>query len=143
MHRTYLTKYRDKNGEEMTSISNDGRTLSMVVRGVEFRGSDFDSLKLAGTLCMAHTHTIRRCHEELRITFDPLGRELHFEYWSHLLSSLDRGRDLAASRRASQHLNGFCEARSLVQNNPWGSVRSNRRLQIVQPQIRPRDENDP
>lgn len=83
MHRTYLTKYRDKNGEEMTSISNDGRTLSMVVRGVEFRGRDFDSLEAAGTLCMAHTHTIRRCHEELRITFDPVGREFHFEYWSH------------------------------------------------------------
>ena len=48
MHRTYLTKYRDENGEEMTSISNDGRTLSMVVRGVEFRGSDFDSLEAAG-----------------------------------------------------------------------------------------------
>jgi len=35
------------------------------------------------TLCMAHTHTIRRCHEELRITFDSVGREFHFEYWSH------------------------------------------------------------
>ena len=32
------------------------------------------------TLCMSHTHTIRRCHEELRITFDPIGREFHFEY---------------------------------------------------------------
>jgi hypothetical protein len=35
------------------------------------------------TLCMAHTHTIRRCQEELRIAFDPIGHEFHFEYWSH------------------------------------------------------------
>jgi len=45
MHSTYPTKYRDKHGEEATSISNDGITLSMVVRGIEFRGSDFDSLE--------------------------------------------------------------------------------------------------
>ena len=36
----YPAKYRDNSGEEMTSISNDGKMLSLVVRGVEFRGSD-------------------------------------------------------------------------------------------------------
>jgi hypothetical protein len=45
MHATYPTKYRDKNGAETTSISNDGKTLSMIVRGVAFRGSDFDYLE--------------------------------------------------------------------------------------------------
>lgn len=38
----YPAKYSDKNGEEVTTISNDGKTLWMSVRGVEFVGNDFD-----------------------------------------------------------------------------------------------------
>lgn len=44
MRAEYPTIYRDKAGEATTTIHNDGRILSMVVRGVEFRGTDFDSL---------------------------------------------------------------------------------------------------
>ena len=42
---SYPTIYRDKIGEETTTIDNDGRELRMVVRGVEFRGGDFDCLE--------------------------------------------------------------------------------------------------
>src|SRR3954467_13896079 len=45
MHASYPTKYRDKFGEELASIINDGKILSVVLRGVEFRGSDFDALE--------------------------------------------------------------------------------------------------
>ena len=38
-------RYRDTHGEVATTIINDGKVLSMVARGVEFRGSDFDSLE--------------------------------------------------------------------------------------------------
>ena len=38
-------RYRDKNGDVATQISNDGKILSVVVRDVEFCGSDFDSLE--------------------------------------------------------------------------------------------------
>ncbi len=41
---TYPTIYRDKNGQEITTIQNDGKTLRMVVRGVEFSGTVFDQL---------------------------------------------------------------------------------------------------
>ena len=39
---TYRARYRDRFGEEATTILNDGETLTMVVRGVRFRGTDFD-----------------------------------------------------------------------------------------------------
>jgi hypothetical protein len=46
----YPARYTDRYGAEPTSIANDGATLSMVVRGVVFEGSDFDSLEpVAGT----------------------------------------------------------------------------------------------
>ena len=40
--------YRDENGEIVTSIRNDGSTLSMSIRGVEFHGSDLVGLEPAG-----------------------------------------------------------------------------------------------
>lgn len=43
MLAVYPTVYRDAHGEEETVIENDGQTLRMVVRGVEFEGNDFDS----------------------------------------------------------------------------------------------------
>src|SRR4051794_39814360 len=47
---TYPTRYRDRHGEEVTAIQNDGQTLSMTVRGVRFAGRDFDDLApLEGT----------------------------------------------------------------------------------------------
>ena len=42
---TYPARYRDRSGEERTTIRNDGRTLTMEVRGVRFRGTDFDGFE--------------------------------------------------------------------------------------------------
>ena len=41
----YLALYRDAHGEEATVIENDGKTLRMVVRGVEFTGTMFDDFE--------------------------------------------------------------------------------------------------
>jgi|GEM_PF-856181 len=41
MKAAYPTIYRDNHGEEQTVIENDGQTLRMVVRGVEFIGRSF------------------------------------------------------------------------------------------------------
>ena len=41
----YPAKYTDTHGTEHTSISNDGETLRVAIRGVEFAGTDFDSLQ--------------------------------------------------------------------------------------------------
>lgn len=37
--------YKDKNGIEKTSILNDGEILSTLLRGITFKGIDFDSLE--------------------------------------------------------------------------------------------------
>jgi Family of unknown function (DUF6304) len=41
----YPARYKDRSGEEPTSIRNDGKMLSVTIRGVEFQGSDFDALE--------------------------------------------------------------------------------------------------
>lgn len=41
--------YRDRFGEEATSIKNDGTTLRMVVRGIEFTGRMFDDWESSTT----------------------------------------------------------------------------------------------
>jgi hypothetical protein len=43
--RKYLVKYKDKFGKERTEISSDGRTMHLVLRGIEFEGSDFEMLE--------------------------------------------------------------------------------------------------
>jgi hypothetical protein len=45
MTTTYPAHYKDRLGEEVTAILNDGETLTMVVRGVRFQGNDFDSFE--------------------------------------------------------------------------------------------------
>ena len=50
MLAVYPAKYKDRFGEEQTSIQNDGKVLSITVRGVEFRGTDWDSLEPTGEL---------------------------------------------------------------------------------------------
>ena len=45
----YAATYRDAHGLEQTSISNDGSTLRMIVRGVEWVGPDFDCLEPSAT----------------------------------------------------------------------------------------------
>ena len=39
---SYPARYKDRFGEERTTILNDGKALTMVVRGVRFCGNDFD-----------------------------------------------------------------------------------------------------
>lgn len=41
----YPAKYTDSYGTETTTIINDGETLRMTIRGVEFEGDDFDSFE--------------------------------------------------------------------------------------------------
>jgi len=41
---SYEATYLDDYGCEITIINNDGETLSLILRGIEFSGSDFDSL---------------------------------------------------------------------------------------------------
>ncbi len=43
MMATYPAVYRDAHGEEQTDIENDGQTLRMVVRGVDFISTPFGS----------------------------------------------------------------------------------------------------
>ncbi|HEV3436580.1 MAG TPA: DUF6304 family protein [Gemmata sp.] len=50
MQTNYTARYKDRVGEELTSISNDGKLLSLIVRGVQFQGRDFDSLEPTGEL---------------------------------------------------------------------------------------------
>jgi hypothetical protein len=41
----YPAKYSDSSGSEITTILNDGATLRVSLRGLEFVGNDFDSLE--------------------------------------------------------------------------------------------------
>ena len=43
--KTYSARYKDRYGEERTTILDDGGSLTMVVRGVQFRGRDFDGFE--------------------------------------------------------------------------------------------------
>lgn len=43
----YPARYQDARGIEPTTIANDGETLRLVVRGVEWTGRDFDGLEAA------------------------------------------------------------------------------------------------
>lgn len=45
MMTVYPARYKDRFGVERTAILNDGKTLTMVARGVRFQGSDFDCLE--------------------------------------------------------------------------------------------------
>ena len=50
MNADYPTRYRDRHGEVATVIRNDGKRLSMTVRGVEFRGSMLDDFEPVGVV---------------------------------------------------------------------------------------------
>ena len=43
--KTYPTRYNDRFGEEQTTVLDHGDSLTMVVRGVRFRGRDFDGFE--------------------------------------------------------------------------------------------------
>lgn len=46
--KTYPARYKDRFGEGRTSILDEGGSLTMVVRGVRFRGRDFDGFEPEG-----------------------------------------------------------------------------------------------
>lgn len=46
----FPTLYRDKFGVEKTEIRNDGKTLRMLLRGIEFGGCSFDDFAPAGSI---------------------------------------------------------------------------------------------
>ncbi|HET9111092.1 MAG TPA: DUF6304 family protein, partial [Ktedonobacterales bacterium] len=73
MFQTYPALYQDAQGTEHTIIENDGKQLRMVVRGVEFVGTDFDALEptldsadprmvsftlAGGSLCACHIECV-------------------------------------------------------------------------------------
>lgn len=66
MKESYLAKYRDKFGEEHTTIHNNGHLLSLTVRGVTFEGNDFDSLKATTPLNNPQLETFTLHHGDLR-----------------------------------------------------------------------------
>jgi Family of unknown function (DUF6304) len=45
MTTTYPARYKDRFGKEVTTILNNGETLTMVLRGVRFQGNDFDAFE--------------------------------------------------------------------------------------------------
>jgi hypothetical protein len=47
----YPATFSDARGSETTTIENDGETLRLSLRGVEFVGSEFDSLEPKGVAC--------------------------------------------------------------------------------------------
>jgi hypothetical protein len=56
---TYPARYTDRHGEERTTIVNDGESLTIVVRGVRFRGSDFDCFEPLGVSDPAELSSFR------------------------------------------------------------------------------------
>jgi hypothetical protein len=64
MNELYPAVYRDSLGAEIATIQNDGKRLTIIVRGVTFFGSDFDLLEAAlprddpqlGSFTLHHGH---------------------------------------------------------------------------------------
>jgi hypothetical protein len=61
----YAARYEDRSGLELTSITNDGKRLSLRLRGVEFQGQDFDGLEPEGPLDPARLASFTLNHGEL------------------------------------------------------------------------------
>jgi hypothetical protein len=49
MDAKYQTTYRDKLGQEQTVIENNGKKLSIMLRGITFTGNDFDAFSPSRT----------------------------------------------------------------------------------------------
>ncbi len=58
MFATYPASYTDRFGEEQITIKNDGKFLRTVISGVEFVGSDFDSLRPVGDMAELPANTL-------------------------------------------------------------------------------------
>lgn len=65
MNVSYPTKYRDKFGEETTTIYNDGKTLRMNLRGVEFVGRFLDDWEPSNQIDIENTAYFSLHHNEL------------------------------------------------------------------------------
>jgi hypothetical protein len=83
--KTYPARYKDRFSEERTTILDDGEALSMVVRGVRFRGNDFDGFEpqdvadpaqlssftfLHGSLCFVADHSVTAAFATSRVFSD-------------------------------------------------------------------------
>jgi hypothetical protein len=60
--KTYPARYTDRFGTERTTILDDGESLTMVVRGVRFRGRDFDAFRPEGVSDPAQLTTFTFLH---------------------------------------------------------------------------------
>jgi hypothetical protein len=62
---SYVAKYTDVHGIEDATITNDGSTLAMTLRGVAFAGADFDSLEPASAATLDQLANFSLSHNEL------------------------------------------------------------------------------
>jgi hypothetical protein len=65
MSVSYPTKYQDKFGEETTTIHNDGKTLRMNLRGVEFVGRFLDDWEPSNQIDIENATRFPLHHNEL------------------------------------------------------------------------------
>jgi hypothetical protein len=96
----YPAVYRDKHGEEVTVIENNGRTLSMTVRGVTFAGEDFDSLEpidsvndtQLATFVLSHSNDLCDCEIKCDVPIMVVmnGRQTLITLHTHLLLGAPR-----------------------------------------------------
>jgi Family of unknown function (DUF6304) len=63
MFEIYPAKYRDRFGEEITTIENDGKSLRMILRGIEFKSSMLDDWAVATEISPAGSFPLH--HGEL------------------------------------------------------------------------------
>jgi Family of unknown function (DUF6304) len=61
----YRARYKDRFGEETTTILNDGETLAMVVRGIPFQGKDFNRFEPKDAPNTAHLSSFQFLHGSL------------------------------------------------------------------------------
>jgi hypothetical protein len=65
MTTTYPARYKDRFGDEATTILKDSEALTMIVRGVRFRGIDFDSFEAQEVPDPAHLSSFTFLHGSL------------------------------------------------------------------------------
>lgn len=61
----YPAIYRDEFGEETVAIENDGKTLSLVLRGKEFRGRNFHSFGISDETHLSENPSFNLCLGDL------------------------------------------------------------------------------
>lgn len=94
----YPAKYTDKNGEFETTIRNDGKTLRMNVRDVEFYGHSFDTFEIENGISedrlalfsLSKTKDICNCTIECEIPIKVIADEIDLD--ARLFIKLELGR---------------------------------------------------